>query len=718
MERPQSIRRPILTPGRNCWRTECASRIAFLVDGEAYFRAFRTAVSQAKHSVFILGWDIDTRLLLIRDGVSDGLPERLGQFLLAVLAQQRKLHIYVLAWDFHMIYAFEREWMSRYKLGWQRRFHFQMDGDHPLVACHHQKIVVVDDAVAFVGGLDLTKCRWDTPEHRPGNPRRSDLDEDSCPPFHDVQMMVDGRAAAALGDLARERWFRATLERVPAPNYPFPNDPWPSYVAPDMQHVQVAIARTEPRHFTRPEVREVERLYVDAIKAARRFLYIETQYLTSTVVGEALAEALERSVGPEIVIILHPNSSGWLEQHTMDILRSRLLARLRRADRNRRLEIYYPHIPGSEERCLTVHSKVLIVDDDLVRVGSANLSNRSMGVDTECDLAIDAQGDPSVQQAIADFRNRLLSEHLGVSQETVAKQFVHQGSRLAAVEGLRTEARTLRVFDDRHPAKPDSRIADAEMIDPDQPVDPDLMAERIIPREVRKSARRRILVGVSLLLILLSLAAAWRWTPLREWLDVPMLVAHIAAFKSSPAAPVYVIGGYLIGGIAVVPVTVLIVATVLAFGPALGFVYSLAGMTLSALATYGLGYLLGRDLVRRLAGVRLSRLSRQVAQRGLLTVVAIRVVPVAPFTIVNLIAGASPIRFRDFFLGTIIGELPGLTAMTLFVDKAEATVRDPGPVSFLVLAAAGGALVLGMLALRRWLGRKTSAQRPTDSGSS
>jgi phospholipase D1/2 len=150
--------------------------------------------------------------------------------------------------------------------------------------------------------------------------------------------------------------------------------------------VRVAIARTEPQYDYRSEIREVEHLYLDMIKAARRFIYIETQYLTSNVVGAALEERLQEPDGPEAIIVLHPSSDGWLEQHTMDALRGRLLKRLRAADKSQRLALYCPHVPGLGDQCLSMHSKVCIVDEELARVGSANMSNRSMGFDTECDL--------------------------------------------------------------------------------------------------------------------------------------------------------------------------------------------------------------------------------------------------------------------------------------------------------------------------------------------
>src|SRR3569833_2549659 len=195
-------------PGRPRRRPAPANRFGMLVDADDYFRAVRADIRSARHSVFILGWDIDSRMLLIPEGAHDGYPEPLGDFLHAVATDRPSLHIYVLNWDFSMLYALEREWLPVYKLGWRshRRLAFHMDAKHPIGASHHQKIVVIDDAVAFVGGLDLTQYRWDTPAHASNEPLRHDVDGKPYGPFHDVQAIVVGVVVCALGVLVRTRW--------------------------------------------------------------------------------------------------------------------------------------------------------------------------------------------------------------------------------------------------------------------------------------------------------------------------------------------------------------------------------------------------------------------------------------------------------------------------------------------------------------------------------
>jgi len=698
----------ILEPGRNCWRVERASRVAFLVDGAAYFGAVRAACVRARRVIRVLGWDLDSRLHLVRDGdPDDGYPVALGPLLNALVAERPELDAYVLMWDFALIYALERDFLPLYELRWRshRDLHVRMNDRHPPGASQHEKIVAVDDAIAFAGGMDLGKWRWDTPAHTAFDPRRTDPDGKPYPPFHDVQVLVDGDAARALAERARERWARAGGHRL-EPVAVNGHDPWPPGVSPDLRDVRVAIVRTEPAYDGAAEVREVQQLYLDAIAAAERWIYVENQYLTSSAIGDALAARLEAPRGPEVVLVLPQQSGGWLEQKTMDVLRARLLRRLRAADHHGRLRVYYPKVPGlAAGLCLNVHAKLMVVDDRLLRVGSANLSNRSMGLDTECDLAIEAE-DEDTAGVIAGFRNRLLAEHLGVEPGRVAAALQAHSSLVAAVEDLRGGARSLDLLEGEVPESLDREVPESALIDPERPLDPDILADRLVHEEERGPARRRILGAVGTLVALLALAAAWRWTPLGEWLDASALAAWAQEFRGHPAAPAVTLAVFVLGGLTSAPVTVLIVVTALVFGPWLGFAYAMLGSLLSAAVTYGAGRVLGRDTVRRLAGERINRLSRRLGRRGITTMAAVRLIPIAPFTIVNLVAGASHIGFRDYLLGTALGMLPGVAALTVFADRLASVLERPAPGTVALFVVVVVVIAGGALAVDRWLGRR------------
>ncbi|KPV39459.1 hypothetical protein AN478_09820 [Thiohalorhabdus denitrificans] len=698
-------RSPILREGRNCWRLCRADRLALLVDGQRYYPAVVDSLAQARHAAWILAWDIDGRMRLDRGPVPDDLPPTLARYLDALCERREGLHVHVLLWDYSMIYTLEREPFPSMNLGWRthRRVHFRMDGAHPVGACHHQKVVVVDDAVAYTGGFDLSKWRWDTPAHRAGDPVRTDPEGNPYPPFHDVQWVVDGEAARALGELCRDRWGRAggRSPAVPRPE----GDPWPAGVEPDLRGVRVAVARTHPAYGDRPEAREIEALHLDAIAAARRFLYIENQYLTSHAVGEALEARLAETDGPDVVIVLPLRKDGWLERQTMDVLRSRLLRRLRAADRHGRLRVYYPHIPGLEPDWVSVHAKVLVVDNRLIRAGSANMSNRSMGLDTECDLALEAgPDDTEVRAFIAGARNRLLAEHLGVSEAEVARALEEAPSPVAAVEGLRTlEGRSLRPLNGTVSPSSERVLPDAAVIDPERPMDPDEFVEVYVPPEDRKTGRRQALLFAGLLLGLVILAVLWQVTPLDEWFQAERVARWLEHIRYSPLALPVVIGVYVVASLLTLPLAVMIVGTAIAFGPWLGFAYAMVAALLTAVLTYGVGAALGRQSVANLAGARLNRISQWLADRGVLGVATLRVLPVAPFVIVNLVAGAVHIRFRSYFWGSAIGMIPGTLAISVFADSLLAVLVDPNWTGIGVLAGVTAGVVAGTLLVRRWM---------------
>lgn len=709
---PRDAPRPVgrarlLRPGATCWRIERARRVAFLVDGEEYFAAVRAAIARAQRSVYILGWDIDSRMRLMPQGAGDGYPEELAPFLNAIVSERRKLRAYVLAWDFAMLYAFEREWLPIYHFDWKthRRLHFRLDGRHPLGASHHQKIVVVDDEVALLGGFDLTRSRWDRSSHACDDALRADPNGAHYAPFHDVGAIVEGDCARALGDLARERWLRATGERL-AP-VSGRSDAWPTHVQATLANVEVGIARTEPRFGTSPGVDEVRRLHLEAIASARRFIFAENQYFTSRTIAHAFAQRLAEPDGPEIAILMPSVQSGWLEASTMGVLRARIHRMLREKDPRRRYRLYCPTLPGhgGGHRCLNVHSKVLAIDDEFLTLGSANLSERSMRLDTECNIALEARGDPQVAQAIAALRARLLGEHLDRPAEAIARDVARVGSLhrvidAHAVDGQRTLTATEPLLD----PTVDALTPDHGVLDPEQPLDPDVLVADLLPEaEPKHRVHGRLVALIVLVAALAGTALAWRYTPLREWLDFDTLVRFAEDWQTSPAAPLAVVAAYVAGGLLVVPVMLLIAVTAAVFGPALAILYALCGALASAAATYAIGRRLGRDTVRRLAGARVNALSQRLARRGVLAVLLVRLLPVAPYSIVNLVAGASHIGWRDFLLGTVLGLTPGIVMATVFVDRALEAIRHPGPVTYLVLCAIAGVIVTAGFAARRWL---------------
>jgi phospholipase D1/2 len=714
----------VLREKENCWRIAKAPRAAFLIDADAYFTAFRHAVTRARESVFMLGWDIDSRVQL-NPGTADP-PLTLLPFLNDVLVRRPTLRVFALAWDFSVLYTLEREPLPTYRFAWSAhpRLAFRLDDAHPFGGAHHQKIVVVDDALAFAGGLDLTIRRWDTPAHLANEPARVDPAGQPYPPAHDIQMMVDGQAAAALGELARARWHAATGE-VPLPaSGPPATEPaadlWPETTLPDVRDAPIGIARTMPPFRDAPAVKEIAACAEQAIASARRFIYIENQYLTSAAIGAALARRLAEPAGPEVVVVLPREEHGWLELSSMGVMRGRLLRHLLGADRHGRLRLFFPEIPALEQGCMNVHGKVMIVDDRCARVGSANLTNRSMGVDTECDLVLDAELDPRLGATIASLRNRLLAEHLECDPQAVADALDARGSLIGAVESLRGRARSLAPLpqppatdEDAAAAavagtgKPPVHLAflDGLACDPEQPA-PDQLIAMLVPEGLRPPVRRSLMGWGLVIAAVVAVVAAWRLTPLRTLLSADRVAALGHAIADHPAAPLAVLAAYLVGTLVFFPITLLLGATALLFPAPTAIVYCLTGALSAAVTTYGIGRLVGRFRPRWLEQPRLLRVRRQLRRRGILAVIAARMLPVGNFSLINITAGALGVPFRDYLIGNLIGLLPGVLALTVFADRIGATVRQPHAQNLIVLAVVAGAIGAALWWLKRRIARR------------
>lgn len=459
---------PIIRPGRNAWRSATAEKLAFLIDGEDYFYRLDQVLRQAKSSLFIIGWDFNPNIVL-RPRDPDG--ETLGDLLRKLVDEKPALEIRILVWGMGPVYS-GKSLKIFGKMEWSDhpRIFLHFDFDHPLRASHHQKIVAIDDNTAFLGGIDLTARRWDDRSHAATNPLRCSPDGTPYGPLHDMQTIVTGDIARLIGDVARRRWKNATGE-VLTPQHIPGEKPWPADLKPALTHCSTGLALTEPwRWKGRLGHREAIRLTHDALRSARRHLYIETQYLASFGVARTLARRLRRADGPEVVVIVTRESHGFLEKLMMGHNRNRLIRRLKRADRHGRLRVFYAAVPDGKggEREIIVHSKVIIVDDRFARVGSSNLNNRSEGLDTECDLAVET-ADPAGRQAIAALRNDLLAEHLDAEPAEVARIINETGSMLAAIDRLNVKPRGLRSFDiDPEKGETESMVGTG-IIDPKQP---------------------------------------------------------------------------------------------------------------------------------------------------------------------------------------------------------------------------------------------------------
>jgi len=393
------------------------TNVEILVDGRQTFRAAWKAIEQAKHSVWLADWSMSVDMALVRGEDQASVPPSQGASgsgyrvfdLLTAAASQ--LDVRVLLWSGSLIFK-PRALVTRQELARLHRANPRLRGvtdKHVHFAhCHHQKTIVVDGRIAFVGGLDMTDFdvdRWDTPAH----PIRAGLN------WHDLCLRLEGEAAADVGHNFIQRWQAVTGEAVQLPQV--------SGVAGRAGSAAVQIVRTIPPRiypFARDGEFGIAWAYQQAIRSAHSFIYIENQYLWSPAIVNELIAALKREHDPEFRVVLVLPARPNIGKRDTDVH----VDQLRAADQGRgRVHLFSLYTAGEEERRhrkrwtykpIYVHAKVAIVDDQWYTVGSANLNGRGMESDSEINAQV-----CDARQARA-LRLQLWSEHLGLPVETVA----------------------------------------------------------------------------------------------------------------------------------------------------------------------------------------------------------------------------------------------------------------------------------------------------------
>jgi phosphatidylserine/phosphatidylglycerophosphate/cardiolipin synthase-like enzyme len=311
--------------------------------------------------------------------------------------------------------------------------------------------------------------RWDEDRHRDEDPRRFTPTGLAYPPRHETMCMFDGDAARAMGDLARQRWLEGCGEKLEPVTCDDSHDPWPPEIAPGIIDVPLGISRTEPAWRGAAGVREIEWLHLQAIRAAKKLIYLENQYFTSPLIAAALARRLEEKDGPEVVVVSTARAPSWFDHFAMDSARRALLERLRHADVYGRLSAWTPVTRSGQP--IIVHAKVTVIDNILLRIGSANINNRSGGFDTECDVSVEAEHEGDrVSEFIRRHRSRTVGHFIGVDEETFDWTHAAAGSLTATIEALNHDGRLQPLSPE--PASRQARfMAEFQIGDPATPAD-------------------------------------------------------------------------------------------------------------------------------------------------------------------------------------------------------------------------------------------------------
>lgn len=462
-------------PRPRAWRAHPRTRAGIIVDARDYYFAFYELAKQARRSILLLGWQFDSDVPLLRGkDVPPGVdPESVQMlpFLDDLCAKNPNLEVRILAWDHSLWFVMEREALQKlsFTLRTSANFFFENDATVSMYGAHHQKVAIIDGRVAFLGSADICQDRWDTSAHACGDELRVGRGGKPCKPYHEVQAVVTGDAARSMVDLFVERWRDGTggdLDPAsliaPAPDGadPYEPAPLPRQTTLEMPLAEVAFYRQFPHRLSRQPVREVRDIMTSWILDAERLIYIETQYFTSQAIKEALLARMQDETKPklEIVCILPQKPEALKEELAVGATQVEVLDELVRAAAGHGHALGIYNVSGKSgdgsDHFVYIHSKLLIVDDRRLTLGSANLNNRSMTLDSEINIAWETEDDDEdddVAKAIRALRGRLLHEHAGID---LAKWFFDARGLVGRLDALARGGRGRLRHHDIQPEEP------------------------------------------------------------------------------------------------------------------------------------------------------------------------------------------------------------------------------------------------------------------------
>ncbi len=394
---------PADTPPRH------GNRLTPLVDGQEALRAMYEAMAEAKESILVASWFLTPRMRMIRPP-DDTYEPRDGTggpdaFLSLMARKADEVDVRILVWPGSFIGKFARrhvEKVRRMLAEANPKIRVRLDTHERFSHCQHQKALVVDGRVAFVGGLDVTAVdadRWDVQAHTFRQGRN----------WHDLHWQIEGPCVVDVAANVAQRWnalsqAKGEGERLEIPPTPAPLD----------DGVDAQVLRTIPKGdypFAQAGVFGIAYAYRQAIARAEHFIYLENQYLWSPEITDALCDAVRRGVRVVITLPSHPNvGKGDTDRHVEQLMR---------ADAGRgafRAYTLYTSCRNKDSgeykyRPVYVHAKVGVIDDAWATVGSANLNGRGMATDSELNIATPAQ------TAARTLRLRLWSEHLSCAED-------------------------------------------------------------------------------------------------------------------------------------------------------------------------------------------------------------------------------------------------------------------------------------------------------------
>ena len=565
--------------------------------------------------------------------------------------------------------------------------HVCLDGNVPMGGSHHQKIILIDDELVFTGGMDIARQRWDTREHNIVEPERTDV-LGSYAPYHDVQIMMDGPVTKDLAELVRERWTKAVnyeplaIRDVNRTKLESTVAAWPEKFPPILKKINCAISRTIPRLDRQEKIQEIFQMYFDLINKAEEFIYIENQFLSSVEIATALNKRLLEKPKLKVLLVSSCEPQGLFERESFWAGRIDFKKIIEKDVERERVRVAYPRIndANGSHAYKRIHSKIFIVDNKFMTVASSNLNNRSMILDTECDVTFAADTE---EQAVLlnNFRSDLISEHTGRTIEQTSELLKTDFTLDELMNSSAPTGYALHEVNDTLFTNQSLKTVIDRVADPQQPLMSYVALDSSgVPVKLEPFTNpRKHVLAFFVLLGFAVIGAIFYLKSHSEWFQPARIKEFLEFARNSSFALPLVCLIYVLGGFVLFPVTVLSLITAAVFGAIAGPLYGMVGSLLSAAVMFWIGNVAGLKGLRKLFGERIRSIDRKFHDSGILGVAALRFIPIAPYSIVNLAAGISSVTFIDFMVGTFIGFLPGLVIKGLVGDSLVQVFISPNP---------------------------------------
>lgn len=627
-------------------------RVIHTVD--EYYETFYKAAKKAEKRICIAGWHFhyDTRLIINEDKTVV-----LLDFLKELTEEKPNLNIYISIWDASIIYDMHREIpKAKKEFANVKNVHFQLVSDDTPISSVHEKYVVIDDYLTLISGMDLTKERWDTREHKPHDERRMAYGKE-YPPYFDISAVITGKVSQTFGSFFQKRWHHYGGDELKdiSPNQ-FSLD-----IEPHFTNIDIDIIRTQtPSDVELSPLSEIKESYINAIKSAKKYIFIENQYFGSETIQDLIIEQLENQKDLEVIVIVSDYPSGKIEEITLTQQNHLFLKRLKNFEHSDRILVAACHIKNWQEK-IHLHSKLLVVDDNFITLGSANVANRSFNYDAEINISFTSDDKETMQNIMLER----IAEYLQIPAKKIKESWDKHNSLIKAVEENNNQDYKLKAIEPKLNDNLLSNTASSLALDFANPggkkestkVFYTLMhrVSNIIFNRITASA---IVIAV-LGLVVFSVYTSYG-------IEVKEYFYRIEEFaKNSPEIVSFglVVLLYIVLTLMFIPLVVPITGSVVVFGLIKGSIYSLISLLIAGSIYYLAGRIAAKNkTIDNIPYSNIRNTLKVLKKHSIIAVIMTRFLPSGPFVMVNFFTGAVKIPYKNFILGSFIGLLPGLVS--------------------------------------------------------